>query len=132
VSRRRLFRRGRGDHANRYHSSFECRASGGRKYTIAEHVSILVAGGDSRVVRKKIADLVVSRAPHARDCCAVGGRQTANVRDAKFDHSLGSMYSRGVFLLSASRASNSSRPSAALSESDVGMVEVVCWRGCDG
>ena len=56
-----------------------------------------------------------------------GGRQSANVRDAKSDHSLGSMYSRGVFLLSAGRASSSSRPPAALSESAVGMAEAVCF-----
>jgi hypothetical protein len=56
-----------------------------------------------------------------------GGRHSANVRDAKSDHSLGSMYSRGVFVLSVGRASSSSRPPAALSESAVGMAEIVCF-----
>jgi hypothetical protein len=58
-----------------------------------------------------------------------GGRYSANVRDAKYDHCLGSLYSRGVFVLLAGRASSSSRPPAALSESAVGMAEVVCFVG---
>jgi hypothetical protein len=58
-----------------------------------------------------------------------GGRHSANVRDAKYDHSLGSMYSRGVFVLSAGRASSSRRPPAALSKSAMGMAEVVCFVG---
>jgi hypothetical protein len=33
---------GRGDRANRFKKKFECRVSGGRKYTIAKHVSIFV------------------------------------------------------------------------------------------
>jgi hypothetical protein len=58
-----------------------------------------------------------------------GGRHSANVRDAKSDHYLGSMYSRGVSLLSTGRASSSRRPPAALSKSAVGMAEVVCFIG---
>jgi hypothetical protein len=58
-----------------------------------------------------------------------GGRLSANVRDAKSDHSLGSMYCREVFVISDGRASSSSRPPAALSESAVGMAEFVWFVG---
>jgi hypothetical protein len=92
-------------------------------------VSILVAGGDFRVVRKTFVGLVVSRVPQARDGCAGGGYSFRERTDAKFDHFLGSMYSRGVFVLSDGRASSSSRPPADLSESAVGMAEIVCFVG---
>jgi hypothetical protein len=58
-----------------------------------------------------------------------GGMHSANVRDAKYVHSLGSVYSRGVSLLSAGRASCSRRPPASLSISDVRLAEVVCFVG---
>jgi hypothetical protein len=59
----------------------------------------------------------------------VGGRHSANVRDAKSVHSLGLMYSRGFSLLSTGRASCSLRPPASLSESAMGLAEVVCFVG---
>jgi hypothetical protein len=58
-----------------------------------------------------------------------GGRHSTNAHDVKFDHSLGSIYSRGVCVLSNGRASSSQRPPAALSKSVVGMAAVVCFVG---
>jgi hypothetical protein len=73
---------GRADRANQSRSSFEYRVSGERKYTIAQHVSVFVAQGDSNGVRKKISTSSCRGFHMHVVVVPVGGIHSANVREA--------------------------------------------------
>jgi hypothetical protein len=73
---------GRSTRANHFHSSFECRVSGGRKHTILKQASILVARGNSSGDRKKNSASSCRGFHRHGLVLPVGGMHSVNVRES--------------------------------------------------